>query len=153
MRIHFPTLGIAGVGVEPTSNGAGSPHACAGWATVVPVRMEAMRGHSPGNGSHMHQGVWPQGCIKGCGHKGEGVISWRTSEEQPSGIQGVLDPPPPPPPAPCDPVTPGGWRGPNARQWKTCGPGPCASPYQARSQVACLGGAKHVISGLNHAVA
>ncbi|KAL5489186.1 hypothetical protein EMCRGX_G018251 [Ephydatia muelleri] len=42
------SLGIAGVGVEPTSNGAGSPPACAGWATEAPVRMEAVRGHSPG---------------------------------------------------------------------------------------------------------
>ena len=65
MRIHFPTLGIAGAGVEPTSNGAGSPHACVGWATEAPVRMEAVRGHSPGGGPVV--GRW---CIEGCGHKG-----------------------------------------------------------------------------------
>ena len=65
MRIHFPTLEIAGVGVEPTSNGAGSPHACVGWATEAPVRMEAVRGHSPGGGPVV--GLW---CIEGCGHKG-----------------------------------------------------------------------------------
>ena len=67
--MHFPTLEIAGVGVEPTSNGAGSPHACAGWATEAPVRMEAVRGHSPGGGP-----VVGRTCIKGCGHKGVGHL-------------------------------------------------------------------------------
>ena len=32
----------AEVGVEPTSNGAGSPHACAGWSTEAPVTLQVV---------------------------------------------------------------------------------------------------------------
>ena len=71
MRIHFPTLGIAGVGVEPTSNGAGSSHACAGWATEAPVRMKAVRGHSPGGGL-----LLASGAFQGAAKKGEGLTCW-----------------------------------------------------------------------------
>ena len=54
--------------MEPTSNGAGSPHACVGWATEAPVRMEAVRGHSPGGGPVV--GLW---CIPRCLQKGGGA--------------------------------------------------------------------------------
>ena len=106
MRIHFPTLEIAGVGVEPTSNGAGSPHACVGWATEAPVRMEAVRGHSPGGGP-----VVGRTCIRGCGHKGV-VTTWWSSEEH-AGSAG----PRATPLAPCDLARPGGGEGQTQDVW------------------------------------